>query len=70
MEEKEKGCLENASMEHIEALHAALADVVSDIKNKSSREKRFEDYYYREMLVLEACTFDMIRNHELRSINI
>lgn len=65
MEEKEKSCLENASMEHIEALHSALAEVIDDIKGKLPLRERLEDYYYHKMLVIEAKTLSIIRNHEL-----
>ena len=36
MAEKEKSCLENASMEHIEALYEALIDVMRDIDRDES----------------------------------
>ncbi len=65
MEEKEKGCLENVSMEHIEALHSALAEVIDDIKGKLPLRERLEDYYYHKMLVIEEKTLSIIRNHEL-----
>ena len=62
---EEKNCLKNASMEHIEALHAALAEVILDVKKHVSEEESLKDESFCNMLDL----YYVINNYKMELNN-